>query len=211
MVPGSIPGGGGSFFNKSKDNKITSCFSVGLYFTSYNPTEKWLQYHRIVLKDSKGLGNPSIPSSSSPTQETSGMLKTQNLCCHREGRVNTKWKLVRRPGREMGSVSISLPLLEWSNSWTAKSNCWGWAAPENKLMVFRVLRSIYDFGRDIYLSRSSHQRTHYYERIVGESYYIKALSTLRVPTIGVFITSLDLKNFTSWNYEKKNNAWNIKR
>ena len=40
MVPGSIPGGGGSFFNKSKDNKITSCFSVGLYFTSYNPTEK---------------------------------------------------------------------------------------------------------------------------------------------------------------------------
>ena len=73
MVPGSIPGGGGSFFNKSKDNKITSCFSVGLYFTSYNPTEKWLQYHRIVLKDSKGLGNPSIPSSSSPTQETSGM------------------------------------------------------------------------------------------------------------------------------------------
>ena len=129
------------------------------------------------------------------------MLKTQNLCCHREGRVNTKWKLVRGPGREMGSVSISLPLLEGSNSWTAKSNCWGWAAPENKLMVFRVLRSIYDFGRDIYLSRSSHQRTHYYERIVGESYYIKALSTLRVPTIGVFITSLDWKNFTSWNYE----------
>ena len=40
MVPGSIPGGGGSFFNKSKGNKITSCFSVGLYFTSYNPTEK---------------------------------------------------------------------------------------------------------------------------------------------------------------------------
>ena len=40
MVPGSNPGGGGSFFNKSKDNKITSCFSVGLYFTSYNPTEK---------------------------------------------------------------------------------------------------------------------------------------------------------------------------
>ena len=40
MVPGSIPGGGGSFFHKSKDNKITSCFSVGLYFTSYNPTEK---------------------------------------------------------------------------------------------------------------------------------------------------------------------------
>ena len=24
-------------------------------------------------------------------------------CCHREGRVNTKWKLVRRPDREMGS------------------------------------------------------------------------------------------------------------
>ena len=61
------------FYNKSEDNKITSCFSVGLYFTSYNPTEKWLQYHWIVLKDSKGLGNPSIPSSSSPTQETSGM------------------------------------------------------------------------------------------------------------------------------------------
>ena len=39
-VPGSIPGGGGFFFNKSKDNKITSCFSEGLYFTSYNPTEK---------------------------------------------------------------------------------------------------------------------------------------------------------------------------
>lgn len=105
----------------------------------------------------------------------------------------------------------TVSLLEGSNSWTAKSNCWGWAAPENKLMVFRVLRSIYDFGRDIYLSRSSHQRTHYYERIVGESYYIKALSKLRVPTIGVFITSLDWKNFTSWNYEKKNNAWNIKR
>ena len=31
------------------------------------------------------------------------MTKTQNLCCPREGRVNTKWKLVRRPGREMGS------------------------------------------------------------------------------------------------------------
>ena len=72
MVPGSIPGGG-VFSNKSKDNKITSCFSVGLYLTSYNPTEKCLQYPRIVLKDSKGLGNPSIPSSSSPTQETSGM------------------------------------------------------------------------------------------------------------------------------------------
>ena len=40
-VPGSIPGEGGLFFfNKSKDNKITSYFSVGLYFTSYNPTEK---------------------------------------------------------------------------------------------------------------------------------------------------------------------------
>ena len=73
MVPGLIPGGGGYFFDKSKDNKITSYFSVGLYFTSYNPTEKWLQYHRIVVKDLKGLGNPSIPSSSSPTQETSGM------------------------------------------------------------------------------------------------------------------------------------------
>ena len=46
------------FFYKSEDNKITSCFSVGLYFTSYNPTEKWLQYHRIVLKDSKGSGKP---------------------------------------------------------------------------------------------------------------------------------------------------------
>ena len=34
------------------------------------------------------------------------MLKTQNLCCPREGRVNTKWKLVRRPGREMGSKNI---------------------------------------------------------------------------------------------------------
>ena len=74
-VPGSIPGGGSFFFfYKSKDNKITSCFSVGLYFISYNPTEKWLQYHRIVLRDSKGLGNPSIPSSSSRTQETSGMV-----------------------------------------------------------------------------------------------------------------------------------------
>ena len=30
MDSGSIPGGGGFFFNKSKDNKITSCFSVGL-------------------------------------------------------------------------------------------------------------------------------------------------------------------------------------
>ena len=45
-------------------------------------------------------------------------------------------------------------------------------------------------GTSIYLSRSSHQRTHYYERIVGESYYIKALSTLRVPTIGEFITKI---------------------
>jgi hypothetical protein len=32
-----------------------------------------LQAHRIVLKDSKGLGNPSIPSSSGRTQETSGL------------------------------------------------------------------------------------------------------------------------------------------
>ena len=36
------------------------------------------------------------------------MLKTQNLCCPREGRVNTKRKLVRRPGREMGSVIATL-------------------------------------------------------------------------------------------------------
>ena len=43
------------------------------------PTEKWLQYHRIVLKDSKGLGNPSIPSSSSQTQETSGMLTHEHV------------------------------------------------------------------------------------------------------------------------------------
>ena len=49
------------------------------YFTSYNPTEKWLQYHRIVLKDSKGLGNPSIPSISSPTQETSGMIDARSI------------------------------------------------------------------------------------------------------------------------------------
>ena len=31
------------------------------------------------------------------------MLKTQNLRCTKKGRVNTKRKLVRRPGREMGS------------------------------------------------------------------------------------------------------------
>ena len=31
------------------------------------------------------------------------MSKTQNLSCPREGTINTKWKLVRRPGQEMGS------------------------------------------------------------------------------------------------------------
>ena len=47
------------------------------------------------------------------------MSKTQNLCCPREGRVNTKWKLVRKPGWEMGSTKGTVI------SPTFKSSYWG--------------------------------------------------------------------------------------
>ena len=41
------------------------------------------------------------------------MLKTQNLCCPKTGPANTRWKLVRRPRREMGSFSLGEKDEKW--------------------------------------------------------------------------------------------------